>query len=144
MPETCWETIDNKHLTVASCWFSLSLHNLLTMHSHRHLKRRLSCTATYNDDNCNFTYSFYFSLLQHAVTRILCISVRTLHFSFFIVLHSVCKTSPKMEEKKCSICFLSWHLASQSVLQGGSPSCVWAVQFNYFFKTWYEDYVTES
>jgi len=29
MPETCWESIDNKHLTVASCWFSLSLHNLL-------------------------------------------------------------------------------------------------------------------
>ena len=27
MPETCWESIDNKHLTVASCWFSLSLHN---------------------------------------------------------------------------------------------------------------------
>jgi len=28
MPETCWESVDNKHLTVASCWFSLSLHNL--------------------------------------------------------------------------------------------------------------------
>ena len=26
MPETCWESIDNKHLTVASFWFSLSLH----------------------------------------------------------------------------------------------------------------------
>jgi len=26
MPETCWESDDNKHLTVASCWFSLSLH----------------------------------------------------------------------------------------------------------------------
>ena len=26
MPETCWESVDNKHLTVASCWFSLSLH----------------------------------------------------------------------------------------------------------------------
>jgi len=38
MPETCWESIDNKHLTVASCWFSLSLHNLLTMHGHRNLK----------------------------------------------------------------------------------------------------------
>ena len=25
MPETCWESVDNKHLTVASCWFSLSL-----------------------------------------------------------------------------------------------------------------------
>jgi len=25
MPETCWKSIDNKHLTVASCWFSLSL-----------------------------------------------------------------------------------------------------------------------
>jgi len=38
MPETCWESIHNKHLTVASCWFSLSLHNLLTMHGHRNLK----------------------------------------------------------------------------------------------------------
>ena len=27
MPETCWESVDNKHLTVASCWFSLLLHN---------------------------------------------------------------------------------------------------------------------
>ena len=26
MPETCWECVDNKYLTVASCWFSLSLH----------------------------------------------------------------------------------------------------------------------
>ena len=25
-------------LIVASCWFSLSLHNLLTMHGHRNLK----------------------------------------------------------------------------------------------------------
>ena len=38
MPETCWEIVKNKHLTVASCWFSLSLHNLLTMHGHRNLK----------------------------------------------------------------------------------------------------------
>ena len=30
--------VDNKHLTVTSCWFSLSLHNLLTMHGHRKLK----------------------------------------------------------------------------------------------------------
>ena len=39
MPETCWEIVKNKHLTVASCWFSLSLHNLLTMHGHRNLKQ---------------------------------------------------------------------------------------------------------
>jgi len=38
MPETCWDGVDNKHLIVASCWFSLSLHNLLTMHGHRNLK----------------------------------------------------------------------------------------------------------
>jgi len=31
MPETCWESIDNKHLTVPSCWFSLSLHNQLVL-----------------------------------------------------------------------------------------------------------------
>ena len=34
-------SIDNKHLTVASCWFSLLFHNLLTMHGHRNLKQRL-------------------------------------------------------------------------------------------------------
>ena len=27
VPKTCWESVDNKHLTVANCWFSLSLHN---------------------------------------------------------------------------------------------------------------------
>jgi len=26
MPETRWKSVDNKHLTVASCWFSLSRH----------------------------------------------------------------------------------------------------------------------
>jgi len=25
MPKTCWDSVDNKHLIVASCWFSLSL-----------------------------------------------------------------------------------------------------------------------
>ena len=29
---------NNPKLTVASCWFSVSLHNLLTMHGHRNLK----------------------------------------------------------------------------------------------------------
>ena len=29
MPETCWEIVKNKHLTVASCWFSLSFHNII-------------------------------------------------------------------------------------------------------------------
>ena len=41
MPETCWDSVDNKHLIVASCWFSLSLHNLLTVHGHRNLKHFL-------------------------------------------------------------------------------------------------------
>jgi len=40
MPKTCWESDDNKHLTVACCWFSLSLHNLLMMHGHRNLNTR--------------------------------------------------------------------------------------------------------
>jgi len=31
MPETCWEIVKNKHLTVASCWFSLSLHNKISV-----------------------------------------------------------------------------------------------------------------
>ena len=46
MPETCWECVDNKNLTVASCWFSLSLHNLFTMHRHRNLK-----PTSYHFDN---------------------------------------------------------------------------------------------
>ena len=31
MPEICYESVDNKHLTVASCWFSLSLHEIITV-----------------------------------------------------------------------------------------------------------------
>jgi len=42
MPETCWESVDNKHLTVASCWFSLSLHNFLTMHGHININIKLT------------------------------------------------------------------------------------------------------
>jgi len=44
MPETCREIVKNKLLTVASCWFSLSLHNLLTMHGHRNLKLNIDVT----------------------------------------------------------------------------------------------------
>ena len=48
VPETCWESVDNKHLTVAFCWFSLSLHDLLTMHGHRNLKLvSITLTAPY-------------------------------------------------------------------------------------------------
>jgi len=31
MPKTCSESIDNKHLTVASCWFSLSLQSAICL-----------------------------------------------------------------------------------------------------------------
>jgi len=34
MPETCWEILKNKHITVASCWFSLSLHNVILPFKH--------------------------------------------------------------------------------------------------------------
>ena len=30
MLETCWKSVDNKHLTVDSCWFYLSLHDSLS------------------------------------------------------------------------------------------------------------------
>ena len=53
MPETCWESVDNKHLTVASCWFSLSLHNLLTMHGHRNLKLVILFRAFYKSQKHN-------------------------------------------------------------------------------------------
>ena len=48
MSETCSESVDNKHLTVASCWFSLSLQNLLTMHGHRNLKAKRRLTPTHD------------------------------------------------------------------------------------------------
>jgi len=32
MPETCWESVDNKHLTVASCWFFLSNFTICMCH----------------------------------------------------------------------------------------------------------------
>ena len=46
MPETCWDSVDNKHLIVASCWFSLFLHNLLTMHGHRNLNLKIHVPRT--------------------------------------------------------------------------------------------------
>jgi len=42
MTETFWDSVDNIHLIVASCWFSLSLHILLTMHGHRNLKMNIN------------------------------------------------------------------------------------------------------
>jgi len=45
MPETCWEIVKNKHLNVASCWSSLSLHNLLTTHGHRNLKQSMAIAS---------------------------------------------------------------------------------------------------
>jgi len=54
MPQTCWESVDNKHLTVASCWFSLSLHILLTMHGHRNLKKPHVCGNKFSFVNCIF------------------------------------------------------------------------------------------
>jgi len=37
MPETCWESVDNKIPNCCILLVSLSLHNLLTMHGHRNL-----------------------------------------------------------------------------------------------------------
>ena len=38
-----WSERENQqYATVASCWFSLSLHNLLTMHGHRNLNKESS------------------------------------------------------------------------------------------------------
>jgi len=70
MPETCWESVDNKHLTVASCWFALSLHNLLTMHGHRNLKKTtvsLSCSRNHP------AYSFFY----------VCLTAAQIQFSLF-------------------------------------------------------------
>jgi len=44
MSETCWGSIDNKHLTVAYCWFSLSLHPFTSYtFSHKHFNDKNSC-----------------------------------------------------------------------------------------------------
>ena len=37
MPETCWESVDNKHLAVASFWFSLSLHKNIVIIQSKYL-----------------------------------------------------------------------------------------------------------
>ena len=60
MPETCWESVDNKHLTVSSCWFSLSLHNLLTTHGHRNVK------LEYHLDNCRATTGAHIEVYRRA------------------------------------------------------------------------------
>jgi len=46
MPETCWENVDNKRLTVASCWFSLSLYNSLFNRWHNTLFQKTEFAAT--------------------------------------------------------------------------------------------------
>ena len=61
MPKTWWESVDNKHLTVASCWFSLSPHNLLTKHGHRNLKKKNCYSCLYLPQS---TSRFYISQLS--------------------------------------------------------------------------------
>jgi len=41
MPETCWEIVKNKHLTVASCWFSLSLHKVFAIDNKTNYAREM-------------------------------------------------------------------------------------------------------
>ena len=83
MPETCWESVDNNHLTVASCWFSLALHILLTMHGHRNLKLVKTC---YNDTS-------HGSVRSEPQCARMCMWWRTLHlrsvFLYWIVCNSV-------------------------------------------------------
>jgi len=45
LPKHVEKFLKNKHLTVASRWFSLLLHNLLTMHGHRNLKFNYTVTV---------------------------------------------------------------------------------------------------
>jgi len=54
-------------LTVASCWFSISLHNLLTMHSHKNLKNIL-CSVCGSDTSLIFI-NFYFYIPRQYYER---------------------------------------------------------------------------
>ena len=104
MPETCWESVDNKLLTVASCWFSLSLHNLLTMHGHRNLKLykrywSLCGPSAYSfEDERN---RFQNKVLRNIVDALRCIRKAKLHrdFRMEMVTTEIGKFAKKHEER---------------------------------------------
>ena len=106
MPETCWEIVKNKHLTVASCWFSLSLHHLLTMHGHRNLKLTVGCCYTVDwvslftvcswfchcslQDTCSTVHSSYITYCHSSTVDVLYYlhSMCVLACSFCVVVFS--------------------------------------------------------
>ena len=58
IPETCWESVDNKHLTVASCWFSLSLHNISLISSQN---QNVSGSSYTQWKHTRFMFKIFFS-----------------------------------------------------------------------------------
>ena len=66
MPETCREIVKNEHLTVASCWFSLSLHNVMPSSETRSESSDSCCRRIWHHGRCSDYlipfYCFRFSL----------------------------------------------------------------------------------
>jgi len=101
MPETCWEIVKNKHLTVASCWFSLSLHNFLFVYS-------WECASWIKFSNCQKDATV-FSLIHFC---------RQLYM--FRVLTPIIRSS-----YSCNYSFWHWSTGSDTV----SSRCWVGIQF---------------
>jgi len=91
MPKTCWESIDNKHLTVASCSFSLSLHNLLTMHGHRNLKLNFTFVMLYLNEYKQSTSRNFPPLVSRCLPRYICFCLKVVHVGCYQTLQKKLK-----------------------------------------------------
>jgi len=84
MRETCWECVDNKHLTVASCWFSLSLLNrnlfpffICAIYSHNSptiSRPVLSCTRVTCTDICHVLDKIFPPVLGSCLSMVVAVS----------------------------------------------------------------------
>jgi len=86
------EIVKNKPLTFASCWFSLSLHNLLTMHGHRNLNLRHVSVQSHHLQGANYSCLLKLHLLKYPIMVQRCVINRLAPELFFLILaHPVYK-----------------------------------------------------
>ena len=67
--------VDNKHLIIASCWFFLSLHTLLTIHGHRNLQLA-EAYFNFNHHQLTQQYKQPYSYDRHSIQYSTSVSVK--------------------------------------------------------------------
>ena len=78
MPETCWDSVDNKHLNVASCWFSLWIY---VVSAHQSTRYRIPENWKLSSDTASYfqiVTTFYKHVINTEFTLIL--NIRTVRF----------------------------------------------------------------